>query len=88
MLLALGLNIVIVAKTNEWLYAVILVAQLLFYTLSFAGWVLEKRRIKIKALFVPYYFCVMNYAVLAGIRRYIAGSQSAIWDKAKRKSAV
>ncbi|KAA6431521.1 glycosyltransferase family 2 protein [Dyadobacter flavalbus] len=88
MLLALILNIVIVIRTGEWLYTAILIAQLLFYTLSFAGWVLEKRRIKIKALFVPYYFCVMNYAVLAGIRRYIAGSQSAVWDKAKRKSAV
>ncbi|GGB87007.1 glycosyltransferase family 2 protein [Dyadobacter sediminis] len=88
MLLALILNIVIVIRTGEWLYTAILTAQLLFYTLSFAGWVLEKRRIKIKALFVPYYFCVMNYAVLAGIKRYLAGSQSAVWDKAKRKSAV
>jgi biofilm PGA synthesis N-glycosyltransferase PgaC len=29
----------------------------------------------------------MNYAVLAGINRYLKGSQSAAWDKSKRKSA-
>lgn len=86
MILALILNIVIVARSGHWIYMVILLAQLLFYGSAFAGWMLEKRKIKVKALFVPYYFCVMNYAVLAGIRRYIAGSQSSVWEKSKRKS--
>ncbi|WAC13632.1 glycosyltransferase family 2 protein [Dyadobacter pollutisoli] len=87
MILALILNFVIVLQGGSWLYQLILFAQVLFYSLSFAGWALERRKIKVKALFVPYYFCMMNYAVLAGIRRYIQGSQSAAWDKAKRKSA-
>ncbi len=38
-----------------------------------------------KLLFVPYYFCMMNYAVIAGIRRFYAGKQSAAWEKSKRK---
>jgi biofilm PGA synthesis N-glycosyltransferase PgaC len=86
MILALILNILIVSKSAHWIYTLILAGQLLFYGLAFAGWVLEKRKIKVKALFVPYYFCMMNYAVLAGIRRYFKGTQSAAWDKAKRKS--
>jgi biofilm PGA synthesis N-glycosyltransferase PgaC len=87
MILALILNFVIVVQGGNWLYQLILFAQVFFYSLALAGWVLERRKIKVKALFVPYYFCMMNYAVLAGIRRYYKGTQSAAWDKAKRKSA-
>jgi biofilm PGA synthesis N-glycosyltransferase PgaC len=87
MILALILNFVIVIQGGNWLYQLILFAQVFFYSLALAGWALERRKIKVKALFVPYYFCMMNYAVLAGIRRYYKGTQSAAWDKAKRKSA-
>lgn len=80
------LNALICINEPEPLYVVILVLQILFYLMAWMGWLLEKRKIKVKALFVPYYFCVMNYAVLAGINRYIAGSQSAVWEKAKRKA--
>lgn len=87
MILALVLNIIIVSRSGGAIYQLILVGQVAFYLLAFAGWVLESQKIKVKALFVPYYFCMMNYAVLAGIRRYFKGSQSAAWEKAKRKSA-
>lgn len=85
MILAFLLNIAIVAQYGGWIYTTILVAQLGFYGLALLGWIMETRKIKVKVLFVPYYFMIMNYAVLAGILRYIKGSQSAIWDKAKRK---
>lgn len=87
MILALVLNAVLVARSGGVVYQLLLAGQVLFYGLALAGWVLERRKIKVKALFVPYYFCMMNYAVLAGINRYIKGSQSAAWEKAKRKSA-
>lgn len=87
MILALVLNILIVVKSGGVIYQLLLAGQIGFYGLALAGWVLETRKIKVKALFVPYYFCMMNYAVLAGIRRYLKGSQSAAWEKAKRKSA-
>ncbi|WP_342085840.1 glycosyltransferase family 2 protein [Dyadobacter sp. OTU695] len=87
MILALVLNMIIVARSGGVIYQLLLVAQGTFYLLALAGWVLERQKIKIKALFVPYYFCMMNYAVVAGIRRYFKGSQSAAWEKAKRKSA-
>lgn len=87
MILALVLNIIIVARSGGVIYQLLLVAQGTFYLLALAGWLLERQKIKIKALFVPYYFCMMNYAVLAGIVRYFKGSQSAAWEKAKRKSA-
>jgi cellulose synthase/poly-beta-1,6-N-acetylglucosamine synthase-like glycosyltransferase len=58
--------------------------HVLFYVSGFLGLILEKRQIRFKILFVPYYFLFMNYAVLRGLWRYIAGSQTSIWEKAQR----
>jgi cellulose synthase/poly-beta-1,6-N-acetylglucosamine synthase-like glycosyltransferase len=66
-------------------YEVLLAAQILFYVSAIVGLILEKRELRVKVLFIPYYFCVMNYAVLAGILRFITKSQSAAWEKAARK---
>jgi biofilm PGA synthesis N-glycosyltransferase PgaC len=87
MMLALALNAAMVLRGDASLiYQVLLAAQVVFYTAALTGWLLERREIKVKALFIPYYFCMMNYAVIRGIFRYLAGSQSAAWDKAKRKN--
>lgn len=67
-------------------YQVLFALQVLFYVLSIIGFYFEQRNIRVKALFVPYYFCMMNYAVLAGISRYYQKNQSAAWEKSKRKS--
>lgn len=70
------------------LYQVIFALQILFYGAALLGWILESRKIKVKALFVPYYFCVMNYSVLMGWGRFLKGSQSVIWEKAERAKAA
>jgi len=86
MILALLLNILIVVEgDSQPVYQLLLLAQILFYSMSFLGWLMETRQIKIKIFFIPYYFAMMNYAVIRGIFRYAAGKQSAIWEKAKRK---
>jgi poly-beta-1,6-N-acetyl-D-glucosamine synthase len=38
-------------------------------------------------LFIPYYFCMMNYAVMAGIFRFFNRGQNVVWDKAARKQS-
>lgn len=58
--------------------------QVLFYTAALAGWYFENRRVRIKWLFVPYYFFIMNLSVFLGFRRYLKGSQSVNWARAKR----
>lgn len=85
MILAFILNIWIAIKYDEYLFIGLMYCQILFYLLALCGWILEQRKVKIKAFFIPYYFCVMNYAVLAGIFRYAFSHQSAVWEKAKRK---
>jgi biofilm PGA synthesis N-glycosyltransferase PgaC len=82
---ALILNGVIAVQTGSSFYMVLFVLQVVFYLLSLVGLYFEQRNIRVKALFIPYYFCVMNYAVLAGMLRYYRKNQSAAWEKSKRK---
>jgi len=86
MMLALLINLYIVFTGSISLtYQLLLLAQVGFYLLAISGWIMEERHIKIKIFFIPYYFCMMNYAVVMGIGRYFSGKQSAIWEKAKRE---
>jgi len=85
MILLVGLNIAIVNTYGGAIYQLFLAGQVAFYGMSIFGWMLEARQVKIKIFFIPYYFCMMNYAVIRGIFRYLSGNQSAVWDKAKRK---
>jgi biofilm PGA synthesis N-glycosyltransferase PgaC len=83
MLLALVLNGLLMKQNNvlEFLFGM----QVAFYVMALLGWILETKQLKIKVFFIPYYFCMMNYAVVMGIIRYAGGKQSAVWEKAKRK---
>ena len=85
MILAVILNLLIVIDAGTGLYVLLLMAQLLFYFAAYLGKILEDRKVSVKLLFIPYYFCMMNYAVVAGLIRYFKGNQSVIWEKAVRK---
>ena len=65
-------------------YQWLLLAQALFYAAALAGYVLERQKLKVKAFFIPYYFCVMNYSMYAGFVRIMKGNQSVLWEKAQR----
>ena len=69
------------------LFFVVFVFHLLFYAFSFAGFLLEKRKLKLKLFFLPYYFCMMNYSVAVGLIRFLKRSQSAMWEKNSRMAA-
>jgi cellulose synthase/poly-beta-1,6-N-acetylglucosamine synthase-like glycosyltransferase len=66
------------------LYSLLMAGQILFYIAALTGWFLENRYIKVKVLFVPYYFFIMNLSVYLGFIRYIKGNQSVKWERAKR----
>lgn len=80
------INLYIMQLGGPPIYSVLFYLQMLFYALALLGWVLESKQLKFKVAFVPYYFCIMNYAVLAGMVRYFRNKQSAVWDKAKRRN--
>ena len=79
------LNGLIAFRERELFYTGLFVLQCLFYGMALTGWLLEKKQLKVKLLFIPYYFCMMNYAVMAGIWRFIRKRQGAAWEKSKRK---
>ena len=88
--LMLGMFIIngFLALNGTIFYQGLLAAQILFYAAALVGYVLENRKVRFKPVFIPYYFCIMNYAVLAGLKRFLSGQQKATWDKAQRKVAV
>lgn len=72
------------AISNTKVYQYLLILQIGFYLLAFIGWLLERRQLRLKALFIPYYFCMMHYAVYRGFLRFLKGNQSVLWERAKR----
>jgi cellulose synthase/poly-beta-1,6-N-acetylglucosamine synthase-like glycosyltransferase len=58
--------------------------QVLFYIAALTGWFLENRSTRIKILFVPYYFFIMNLSVFLGFGRYLRRTQTVNWERAKR----
>jgi biofilm PGA synthesis N-glycosyltransferase PgaC len=85
LIIAFVTNLALAFSDKGWFYQLLFAGQVLFYMLAALGWIMEKRHLRIKILFIPYYFCVMNYAVFAGIIRYFTTKQSSIWEKAQRK---
>lgn len=86
--LFLFVNIVIVVGQNSYFdasfYTVFLGSQLLCYFIAMLGWFFEHKRIRLKILFIPYYFVFINFAGVCGIFRYFSGTQSVNWEKSKR----
>jgi cellulose synthase/poly-beta-1,6-N-acetylglucosamine synthase-like glycosyltransferase len=66
------------------LYSIIFWLQVVFYLAALLGWYLETRSVKLKILFVPYYFFIMNLSVFLGLKRYLKGTQSVNWERAQR----
>ncbi len=66
-------------------YQLFLGAQICFYLAALIGYTLAKANKKPGPFYVPYYFSVMNFALVAGFFRFIQNNQSAIWEKAQRK---
>ena len=81
-------NIVLVAVDSGLVYIVFLFLQFLFYGLAIVGWIFANRNIKIKVLYIPYYFLFMNVSVYLGFARFLRKNQSVLWEKAARQKAA
>lgn len=83
--LLLPLNILLVfGDIHAHLYSVILILQILFYFTAILGSILQKRHIKIKLLFIPYYFLFMNVNVLKAFFYLKKHRGKGTWEKAQR----
>ena len=86
--LFLPVSIIFIIQQNSWgiinFYSVMFYLQLFCYFLAAIGWLLENYSIRLKILFVPYYFVTINYASVRGIFRYYKRKQSVKWEKSER----
>ena len=88
LVLLLVANIILVWQRAGWFYDVFLGMQLFFYLLAVTGWIYANRNIRLKLLYVPYYFLFMNMSVFLGFSRFLQRRQSVLWEKAARKKAA
>jgi hypothetical protein len=64
------------------LYVATLAGQAAFYLLAAAGWLAERRGHAIGKLALPYYFCVVSAAGIAGIVRFLRSGAESVWAPA------
>lgn len=69
---------------DQLIFQLLFAAQILFYSAALAGWYLENKGTRMKLLYIPYYFFIMNLSVFLGLKRFFKGEQSALWERAKR----
>jgi cellulose synthase/poly-beta-1,6-N-acetylglucosamine synthase-like glycosyltransferase len=70
--------------TGTGLYSSLFWLQIMFYLAALLGWYLENMNIKVKLLFVPYYFFIMNLSVFLGLNRFLRNAQTVNWERARR----
>lgn len=66
------------------IYAGILYAQLVGYTLATLGWILDKAKIRVPVVHSLYHFMAMNVAIFLGFFRFAKGIKSATWNSTER----
>lgn len=81
--LLIPLNIFLACK-GEFTYILLLLLQVAFYMMAYAGYIMEQKNVRNKLFFIPYYFSFMNINVIRGFF-YLAGNKgNGAWAKAKR----
>jgi cellulose synthase/poly-beta-1,6-N-acetylglucosamine synthase-like glycosyltransferase len=69
----------------QGVYSTILLAQIIFYAMALAGWIMYKLNKKNILLFVPFYFVFMNTCMMLGFMKHFFGWQAVAWEKSKRE---
>ncbi len=65
-------------------FSLLWIGQQLFYLFALLGKMFEHKQLRIKLFFIPYYFVVTNYCMIAGFIRFLKGNQSVKWEKVTR----
>ena len=65
-------------------YDIILILQILFYTMALIGWLSSRYGHKNKILYTIYYFVFMNINVFRGMAYLRTHGKNGAWEKAKR----
>ncbi|WP_127131902.1 glycosyltransferase family 2 protein [Pseudoflavitalea rhizosphaerae] len=80
-------NIMIVALAPSPFFTLVLILQGAFYVTGITGWIFASKNIRLKAVYIPFYFLFMNISVFIGFNRFIRNKQSVLWEKAARSQS-
>src|SRR5574344_2295424 len=85
LLLIIPINIYLVAKYENIIYILVLIAQIIFYLCGIIGWYYSIKSNKNKLISIPYYFLFMNLNVIKGFF-YLKNKKNndGTWEKSKR----
>lgn len=70
------------ALGHEFFYRLLLLPHVLFYAAAAAGSLMRKPAGGLAVLNIPYSFCLLNWATVAGLLRFLRGRQRVTWQKA------
>jgi cellulose synthase/poly-beta-1,6-N-acetylglucosamine synthase-like glycosyltransferase len=70
----------IVLAGSSAFYAAALAVHVLFYSLAFAGWVMERAGKRLSLLAIPLYFVLANLASIVGFYKFLRGETYARWE--------
>ena len=62
------------------IYNLLFTLQLIFYLLSFLGFILSLMDTYVKYLNIPYYFCLINLAAAIGFLKALFGRKQTMWE--------
>lgn len=80
-------NIGIVALAPSPFFTLVLILQGAFYITGITGWIFASKNIRLKAVYIPFYFLFMNISVFIGFNRFIRNKQTVLWEKAARSQS-
>lgn len=67
------------ALTGHWFFKFFLTMYIVFFVAAALGWITERLGIKVRALTVPYYFSLVNFAATMGILDFFRKKQIVTW---------
>lgn len=65
---------------GKHLYEGLMILQISFYSLTLISFLLSLFGVRIKYLFIPYYFCLINIAASAGCIKAVFGNKQTSWE--------
>lgn len=83
-LLVLHIGWVLAGMGGNGLMLFLVWAQSAWYIIAILGWLLQKTGRQAGVWYVPFYFCMMNAAIIAGTIRFVFQKQTVFWEKAAR----
>lgn len=71
-------------STETLIFDIVFGLQCIFYFFVLIGYLLRNNKNLPAFVFLPFYFTMMNIAVMVGFFKYLNGSESVLWEKADR----